>query len=137
MIFEYDGFKIKKTLYNETFEVIYSMVEVDGFLFTGHSKGLIMIWDYNLGERVVKAECSIKDPVTSLVYLRNQLMIWASLMNGDMLLLRINTENFGLDLMNQVKIDEPAKKIYSLTRLSDGRMCVSQDKGFTIWQVNS
>jgi len=39
--------------------------------------------------------------------------------------------------MNQVKIDEPAKKIYSLTRLSDGRMCVSQDKGFTVWQINS
>ena len=71
MIFEYDGFKIKKTLYNETFEVIYSMIEVDGFLFTGHSKGIVMIWDYNLSERVVKAECSVKDPVTSLVYLRN------------------------------------------------------------------
>jgi hypothetical protein len=37
------GFKMKKTLYNETFEVIYSMVEVDGFLIRGHSKGLIMI----------------------------------------------------------------------------------------------
>jgi hypothetical protein len=64
-------------------------------------------------------------------------MIWASLMNGDMLLLKINSETFNLDLMNQVKIDEPGKKIYSLTRLSDGRMCVSQDKGFTIWQINS
>ena len=133
MIFEYDGFKIKKTLYNETFEVIYSMIEVDGFLLTGHSKGLIMIWDSNLSERVVKAECSVKDPVTALVYMRNHMMIWASLMNGDMLLLKINTETFNLDLMNQVKIDEPAKKIYSLTRLSDGRMCVSQDKGFTVW----
>ena len=58
-------------------------------------------------------------------------------MNGDMLLLKINSETFNLDQMNQVKIDEPGKKIYSLTRLSDGRMCVSQDKGFTIWQVNS
>ena len=125
MIFEYDGFKIKKTLYNETFEVIYSMIEVDGFLLTGHSKGIIMIWDYVLGERVIKAECAIKEPITSLVYLKNQLMIWASLMNGDMLLLKINTETFSLDLMNQVKIDEPGKKIYSLTRLSDGRMCVS------------
>ena len=64
-------------------------------------------------------------------------MIWASLMNGDMLLLKINAETLNLDLMNQVKIDEPGKKIYSLTRLSDGRMCVSQDKGFTIWQINS
>ena len=62
-------------------------------------------------------------------------MLWVSLMNGDMFLLRINVETFQLDLMNQVKIDEPAKKIYSLTRLSDGRMCVSQDKGFTVWQV--
>ena len=92
-----------------------------------------MIWDYNLSERVVKAECSVKDPVTALVYMRNHMMIWASLMNGDMVLLKINTETFNLDLMNQVKIDEPAKKIYSLTRLSDGRMCVSQDKGFTVW----
>jgi WD40 repeat protein len=137
MIFEYDGFKIKKTLYNETFEVIFSMIEVDGFLFTGHSKGLIMIWDYLSGERVLKDKCAIEDPITSLVYLKNQLMIWASLMNGDMVLLKINTETFTLDLMNQVKIDEPAKKIYSLTRLSDGRMCVSQDKGFTVWQINS
>jgi hypothetical protein len=71
MIFEYEGFKILKTLYNETFEVIYSMMEVDGFLFTGHSKGLIMIWDYNLGERVIKSECVVKDPVTSMVYLKN------------------------------------------------------------------
>lgn len=71
MIFEYDGFKIKKTLYNETFEVIYSMIEVEGFLFTGHSKGIIMVWDYNLGERVIKAECAVKDPITSLVYLKN------------------------------------------------------------------
>jgi hypothetical protein len=94
MIFEYDGFKILKTLYNETFEVIYSMMEVDGFLFTGHSKGLIMIWDYNLGERVIKSECVVKDPVTSMVYLKNQLMLWVSLMNGDMLLLKINTDSF-------------------------------------------
>lgn len=135
MIFEYDGFKILKTLYNETFEVIYSMMEVDGFLFTGHSKGIIMAWEYGLGERVIKSECPVKDPVTSIVYLKNLLMIWVSLMNGDMFLLKINTETFQLDLLNQVKIDEPAKKIYSLTRLSDGRMCVSQDKGFTIWQI--
>jgi hypothetical protein len=137
MIFEYDGFRIQKTLYNETFEVIYSMTEVDGFLFTGHSKGLIMVWDYVLGERVIKTECAVKDPVTALVYLKNQLMLWVSLMNGDMLLLRLNLEvfPFSLELLNQVKIEEPAKKIYSLTRLSDGRMCVSQDKGFTVWQV--
>ena len=104
MIFEYDGFKIQKTLYNETFEVIYSMMEVDGFLFTGHSKGFIMIWDYVLGERIVKAECIVKDPVTSLVFIKGTLMLWASLMNGDMLLLKINQDNFNLDLINQVKI---------------------------------
>jgi hypothetical protein len=100
MIFEYDGFKIQKTLYNETFEVIYSMTEVDGFLFTGHSKGLVMIWDYILCERIIKAECSVKDPVTAMVYIKNSLLLWLSLMNGDMLLLRINTDTFTLDLMN-------------------------------------
>ena len=100
MIFEYDGFKIQKTLYNETFEVIYSMMEVDGFLFTGHSKGIIMAWDYVRGERVIKSECAVKDPVTSMVYLKSQLMLWVSLMNGDMLLLKINTESFQLDLLN-------------------------------------
>jgi hypothetical protein len=67
MIFEYEGFKIKKTLFNETFEVIYSMSEIEGFLFTGHSKGLIMVWEYNLGERLIKHECVVKDPITSLV----------------------------------------------------------------------
>jgi hypothetical protein len=67
MIFEYDGFRIKKTLFNETFEVIYSMSEIEGFLFTGHSKGLIMVWEYNLGERVIKHECVVKDPITSIV----------------------------------------------------------------------
>lgn len=132
MIFQYDGFKISNTLYNETFEVIYSMLEVDGFLFTGHSKGIIMIWDYNLSERVIKSECTVKDPVTAIVYMKN-MMLWVSLMNGDMFLFRINTEQFVLDLLNHVKVDEPAKKIYSLTKLSDGRVCVSQDKGFTLW----
>lgn len=67
MIFESDGFKIKKTLFNETFEVIFSMTEIEGFLFTGHSKGLIMIWDYILGERVIKHECIIKDPITAIL----------------------------------------------------------------------
>jgi hypothetical protein len=134
MIFEYDGFKIIRTLYNETFEVIYSMIEVEGLLFTGHSKGLIMVWDYTLGERVIKSECIVKDPVTSIVYLKN-MMLWVSLMNGDMLLLRINSETFQLDLVNQAKIEEPGRKIYSLTRLGDGRMCVSQDKGFSVWQL--
>ena len=100
MLFEYDGFKISKTLYNETFEVIYSMMEVDGLLFTGHSKGLIMVWDYVLGERVIKTECLVKDPVTSMVYLKNQLLLWVSMMNGDMLLLRVNTEAFSLDSIN-------------------------------------
>jgi hypothetical protein len=76
------------------------MIEVDNFLITGHSKGLIMIWEYWLSERVIKAECSVKDPVTSLVYMKNHLMIWAALMNGDMFLLKINTETFNLDLMN-------------------------------------
>jgi hypothetical protein len=125
MIFDYDGFKIHKTLYNETFEVIYSMAEVDGFLFTGHSNGIIMIWEYMLGERVIKSECSVKDAVTSIVYLKNHQMIWASLLKGDMVLLKINMDSFKLDLVFMVKIDEPAKKIYSLTRLSDGRICVS------------
>ena len=99
MIFEYDGFKIQKTLYNETFEAIYSMIEVEGFLFTGHSKGIVMIWDYKLGERVIKSECIIKDPVTSMVYMRNQLL-WISLLNGDMLLMKINSDTLSLDLMN-------------------------------------
>ena len=92
-----------------------------------------MIWDYVLGERVIKGECSVKDPVTDIVYLKNSLMLWEALMNGDMQLLKINTDQFTLDLINQVTIEEPAKKIYSLTRLGDGRMCVSQDKGFTVW----
>lgn len=111
------------------------MLEIDGLLFTGHSKGIIMIWDYALGERVLKTECLIKDPVTAMVYLRGSLMLLVSLMNGDMFLHKINTDTLNLDLLNQVKIEDPAKKIYSLTRLSDGRMCVSQDKGFTIWQI--
>ena len=97
MMFEYDGFKIQKTLYNETFEVIYSMIEVEGFLITGHSKGLIMIWDYVLGERVIKFECSVKDPITAIVFLKSSLL-WVSFMNGDMLLLKINPTTFTLDL---------------------------------------
>lgn len=76
------------------------MMEVDGLLFTGHSKGLIMVWDYVLGERVIKTECLVKDPVTSMVYLKNQLLLWVSMMNGDMLLLRVNTEVFSLDTIN-------------------------------------
>lgn len=124
MMFEYDGFKIQKTLYNETFEVIYSMIEVEGFLITGHSKGLIMIWDYVLGERVIKFECSVKDPITAIVFLKSSLL-WVSFMNGDMLLLKINPSTFTLDLQNQTLVAEPAKKIYSLTKLSDGRICVS------------
>ncbi len=134
MIFEYDGFRIQKTLYNETFEVIYSMLEIDGFLFTGHSKGLIMIWDYVLGERVIKSECLVKDPITSMVYMKNSLL-WVSLMNGDMLLLKTNADMMTLDLMNQALVAEPAKKAYGLTKLSDGRVCVSQDKGLTVWQM--
>lgn len=67
MLFEYEGFKIKKTLYNETFEVIYSLNEIEGFLFTGHSKGLIMVWEYYLAERVIKHESIVKDPVTSII----------------------------------------------------------------------
>lgn len=64
-----------------------------GFLLiTGHSKGIIMIWDYVLGERVIKGECSVKDPVTDIVYLKNSLMLWVALMNGDMQLLKINTD---------------------------------------------
>jgi len=124
MMFEYDGFKIQKTLYNETFEVIYSMIEVEGFLITGHSKGLIMIWDYVLGERVIKFECSVKDPITAIVFLKSSLL-WVSFMNGDMLLLKINPSTFTLDLQNQTLVAEPAKKIYSLTKLSDGRICVA------------
>lgn len=67
MIFESDGFKIKKTLFNETFEVIYSMAEIECFLFTGHSKGLIMVWEYVLGERVMKYECTVKEPITAIL----------------------------------------------------------------------
>lgn len=76
------------------------MLDLEGFLFTGHSKGFIMIWDYVLGERVIKTECSVKDPITSMVYMKNSLL-WVSLMNGDMLLLKINAETMALDLMNQ------------------------------------
>lgn len=96
MIFDYDGFKIQKTLYNETFEVIYFMTEIEGFLFTGHSKGFLMIWDYNLGERVIKYECIIKDPITAIIYLKNSI-IWVSMMNGDMLLLKINGNSICMD----------------------------------------
>lgn len=89
MLFEYDGFKIQKTLFNETFEVIYSMLELESFLITGHSKGLLMIWDYILGERVIKYECPVKDPITCIVYMKNSIF-WVSTMNGDMMLLKIN-----------------------------------------------
>jgi hypothetical protein len=119
MIFEYDGFKIKKTLYNETFEVIFSMIEVDGFLFTGHSKGLIMIWDYLSGERVLKDKCAIEDPITSLVYLKNQLMIWASLMNGDMVLLKINTQSHAPQRRPHVR--EPGQGLHRLADQQPGR----------------
>ncbi|CDW85213.1 UNKNOWN [Stylonychia lemnae] len=129
------GFRIQRTLYNETFEVIYFMAEIEGFLITGHSKGILMIWDHTIGERVIKYECNVKDPVTSIVYMKSSI-IWISLMNGDMILLRVNGLALTLDQMNQVKIQEPAKKIYSLTKLGDGRVCVSQDKGFTVWQLN-
>lgn len=81
MIFEYDGFKIKKTLYNETFEVIYSMMEIEGFLVTGHSKGIMMVWEYNLEERVIKYESAIKDPITSMVRMKESLVL-ISMMNG-------------------------------------------------------
>eukprot|EP00347_Sterkiella_histriomuscorum_P006516 403352469 len=134
MIFEYEGFKIQKTLYNETFEVIYCMFEIEGFLVTGHSKGLLMIWDYNLAERVIKYECSVKDPITSILYMKNSIL-WVALMNGDMLLLRVNGSGLCLEQLNQVIVTEPAKKIYSLMKVSDGRVCVAQDKGFTIWQM--
>lgn len=96
MIFEYDGFKIQKTLYNETFEVIYCMFEIEGFLVTGHSKGLLMFWDYNLGERVIKYECIVKDPITSILYMKNSIL-WVALMNGDMLLLKVNGSGLCLD----------------------------------------
>ena len=97
MLFEYDCFKIEKTLYNETFEVIYSMAEVEGFLVTGHSKGIVMVWDYVLGERVIKFECPVKDPVTAFVYMKNALL-WVAFMNGDMLLLKITPPT--LELQN-------------------------------------
>jgi hypothetical protein len=99
MLFEYEGFKIQKTLFNETFEVIYSMLEVDGLLITGHSKGLIMIWDYVLNERVIKFECNVKDPITAILSMKHALL-WVSFMNGDMLLLKINANNFTLELQN-------------------------------------
>jgi len=72
------------------------MVEIEGFLITGHSKGIIMIWDYLLGERVIKYECSVKDPITSIVYMKSSIL-WISLMNGDMILLKINGIALNLD----------------------------------------
>ena len=72
MLFDYEGFRVDKTLYNETFEVIYSMLELEGFLFTGHSKGLLMLWDTALGERLVKKEMEIKEPITAMqLYLKS------------------------------------------------------------------
>lgn len=58
------------------------MIEVDNFLITGHSKGYLMIWDYNLNERVIKYECTVKDPITAILYMKNSIL-WISLMNGD------------------------------------------------------
>ena len=136
MLFEYDGFKIQKTLFNETFEVIYSMLEVDTFLITGHSKGLIMMWEYNLSERVIKYECPVKDPITSMVYMKNS-TFWVSAMNGDMMLLKINSYQMVLELLNQTAVQQPSKKIYSLTRLSDARICVATDKGFSVWLMTT
>ena len=98
MIFEYEGFKIKKTLFNETFEVIYCMAEIEGFLFTGHSKGMIMVWEYNLEERVIKHESAVKDPITAITQVKNSIIL-ASFMNGDLQLLRVNGEQFTLDLL--------------------------------------
>lgn len=83
MIFEYDGFKIKRILFNETFEVIYSMTEIEGLLFTGHSKGMLMVWEYDLGERVIKFESAIKDPITSIVQIKGTLIL-VGMMNGDL-----------------------------------------------------
>lgn len=107
MIFDYEGFKVEKTLYNETFEVIYSMLEVEGFLFTGHSKGLIMLWDTQLGERLLKKECDIKEPVTAMLLFLKQgvVMVWAGLMNGDMLLLKASLEGpMTLEEINHVRV---------------------------------
>ena len=92
MIFEYDGFKIKKTLYNETFEVIYSMLELEGFLVTGHSKGILMLWEYNLEERIIKYESSIKDPITSIVQMKGSVIL-VSMMNGGLQLLRVKGDS--------------------------------------------
>lgn len=72
------------------------MAEIEGFLFTCHSKGLIMVWDYNLGERVIKYECSIKDPITCIINMKNSIF-WIGLMNGDMLLLKLNGSQLGFD----------------------------------------
>ena len=108
------------------------MLEVDTFLITGHSKGLIMMWEYNLSERVIKYECPVKDPVTSMVYMKNSLF-WVSAMNGDIMLLKINSNAVVLELINQAAVQQPSKKIYSLIRLSDARVCVATDKGFSVW----
>lgn len=99
IVFEYDGFKIHKTLNNDTFEVIYSMAEIEGFLFTGHSKGLIMVWDYTLGERVIKHEGLMKEPVTSIVQMKGPLIL-VSLMNGDLELLKVDGDTCTLEFLN-------------------------------------
>lgn len=57
-------------------------------------------------------------------------------MNGDMVLLKLRMEPaMTLEEINQVRVEEPAKKIYSLTKLQDGRVCVSMDKGFSVWTM--
>lgn len=40
-----------------------------------------------------------------------------------------------MDLLNQAIVPQPSRKIYSLTRLGDGRVCAATDKGFSVWQM--
>lgn len=49
--------------------------------------------------------------------------ILTSMMNGDIQLLRVNGDTFNLDLIHHCQITGSAKKIYGLTKLSDGRVC--------------
>lgn len=45
-------------------------------------------------------------------------------MNGDILLLKLNGKQLTFDLVFQCSIKDLAKKIYGLSKLSDGRICI-------------
>ena len=57
-------------------------------------------------------------------------------MNGDMILVKVNNDSpITMEEINHVRVEEPAKKIYALTKLMDGRVCASMDKGFSLWTM--